>query len=479
MPTASQPLLTIERARLPDGAGDIARLLGLSPAETVWDYNLISSPESGFPLPDSSVAVAHNGITSLVRGGTSGLSLGLYPGFLDYQQEYIDVGNVLQVNQHSLNRDWFDYPTHSIPVNVINILESDRTFCTPLMGKTLVTLFPTDDYKKASGFLGGRTLISPEQAVQFNSKCRVFNDAAESGYNVAPFVTIPRFEDLSSALKSIQKKAEGLGLDPSRTKYWLKFDSLAGGLGVTSFRPAENSLSDLQTWVHGVMDSSGLSRKGLFMPLLIDIDVGCLPEVRKILTNANVQAVVGPQGPVVTGTTFQKVSENGDYQGGCLPLTDEEKDFAQSCQPFALPTLRTAWAQGYRGYAGIDILLCETQDAGRTGYILEMNGRLNSSTSMLSLSHWHDRKLGVGSGTATNISVAHKPLDAFPDFARHFASVMYRGEASGETGIVPIIMKPDSEGRIKGAKTIALAPDAKSLHDLERRTLALAADLSP
>jgi hypothetical protein len=66
-------------------------------------------------------------------------------------------------------------------------------------------------------------------------------------------------------------------------------------------------------------------------------------------------------------------------------------------------------------------------------------------------------------------STFSKPLKDFDSLSKAFNRVMYRGVESDYEGIVPIILKPDAEGKIHGVKFIAVARDAASLSRLEKR----------
>ena len=203
------------------------------------------------------------------------------------------------------------------------------------------------------------------------------------------------------------------------------------------------------------------------MPILIDLDVGSIPDVKEVLRNVNVQAVCGQDGVYLTGATYQNTDDDGTYIGGVLPRTEEERRDASLAQEFAVPALEAAWDNGYRGYAGIDVLLCQTFSAGVQGFILEMNGRINSSTSLLHMAHWMEQQSGHNNPVAMNISLHLVRLLITKKFEEIYADLLFRGAETDWTGIVPIIAKPSGDSdKLSGIKTIALSPDDGSMQDL-------------
>lgn len=458
--TSADPVIT----PIPEGCADIARALGYKPADTIWDYGTVYSAQSGIRFTEA-VGVVHEGITTLIRGEANGATLKLHKGFLEYQQKYAGVTNVIEVTDKRAKTDILAYPQHSIPRQLAEKLKGGLK--KDFNNAVICSLFAALDVQEVAAEIGGRTLISAAQADLFNSKVRVVTEAEGKGYNVAPFVVARKEEELEAKMKELYRVAADLGLEPDRTKYWVKFDNLAGGQGVMPYTPSEASFSTVKDWIRSSSEAAGLA-KGQFLPIIMDIDVGHLPDVKQVLTNLNIQAIVGPDKVSVTGTTFQK-TEGGHYVGGAMPRTAEEKAWAKEGRRWALPVLEAAQKAGYRGYAGIDLLLCEDQNGQARGYVLEMNARLNSSTSLLSATHWVARESGIADPAACNFSSSFSPMKDFRAFRKAFESVLYKGSASGYEGIIPIIMRPDGKGDIKGVKTISVAPDAKRLASLEQR----------
>ena len=461
--------------RIPNGCADIAHALGLKPEDTVWDYNLVYSAEGGMKLTDARFGIGHEGVTTLIRGGAQGLTLKLHKGFLDYQKKHLGVTNIVEVTEKRHENDLFSYPEHSVVHQLAEKTRQEPRLKDIFNGKVFCSFMPTPDVQRDIAVLGGKALISAPAAIAFNSKVRVAKDAAVHRYNVAPFVVAKSEAEVARKIRQLKKKAARLGLDPEKTKYWIKFGHFGAGTGVLPYDPAVTSVRDVQSWIKTTMQAAEVP-SGEFIPTLMDIDIGYLPEVKQIVANLNVQAIVSSSGIVgpdasgiaITGVTYQKTSD-GHYLGGSLPLTDAEKGFAAEAIGWALPVLKAAQEQGYRGYAGIDLMLAREASGQLRGYVLEMNGRLNSSTSLLVTAQWVEEQSGLKDVAACNFTSTFAALKDFKSFKKIFNSVLYKGSASAHTGVIPIVLKPDAQGKIHGVKAIAVAPTAKSLAKLEKR----------
>lgn len=464
--------------KLVDGAADIARVLGYEPEETVWDYSMFCPPESGLVLPDRTLGIAHEGITSLIRGGANGLTLKMCEAMLEYQRKYLGIGNVVEATDTIPETNIYTYPEHDLAENLLRKADRNPAIRDFFNNKVMVSIYPTVNYQTVARELGARTVIDEKQALAFNSKKRVFEDAKNFGYEVAPFSIACSREEIDEKFNELQHLVSTMGINAHDAKYWVKFDSMAGGTGVRTFRPKKEPLSTIDSWVDSIMQSCGLSDEN-FLPILMDLDIGHLPEVKRVLTNANVQGICGKDGAYFTGVTFQKTTKDGGYIGGTMPYTDEQHSFSETARSFAVPVFEAAWLQGYRGYAGVDVMVCEMEDGSHKGYVIEMNGRLNSSTSMLSMKHKMDDICGTDNTAADNFLGYFRSMDSYETFSRAFDDLLYKGEESGHTGIVPIIVKRDSEGKIYGLKTISVAPTRGQLNVLENRFNARVSSLQP
>ena len=475
---------SVQHYKIPEGGADIARLLGVRPDSAVYDYNVILPLDSGLVLPDWTLGVAQQGITPLARGGAKAVTMKMPEGMVRYQQENIGVGEIIEASSHLPVGPAYRYPEDS--VHKAMSINNGNNIASELHGSTFIPAFSTYDLQQVAEQINGDIICTPEQALVFNSKVRVFRQAQSYNYNVAPFEVADNAKSVEDALGRLKRQLESRfeDFDAEEAKYWVKFDSLAGGTGVMDFRPHEQDLDEISRECRNVVENcykgytdreieraqqSSSSLLPENMPILIDLDVGSIPDVKEVLRNVNVQAVCGQDGVYLTGATYQNTDDDGTYIGGVLPRTEEERRDASLAQEFAVPALEAAWDNGYRGYAGIDVLLCQTYSAGVQGFILEMNGRINSSTSLLHLAHWMEKQSGHNNPVAMNISLAFGEAVDYKKFEEIYSDLLFRGAETDWTGIVPIIAKPSGDGdKLSGIKTIALSPDDGNMKNLQQ-----------
>lgn len=458
---------TYTRVQIPDGCADIARGLGYKPEETLWDYDWVHPSESGVRWPDEIPCGDQESIVLLSRGGATGLTLKLYDGVLEYLKEHVGVKDVIEVTDTVARKDMCAYPQHSVIAQAKEKSAKEPSLKEIFNGKAFCSWMAASDVQKAAREMGGKTIVTPEQRDTFNSKVRVVSQAEGEEYNVAPFVIVEAWDQLDAKMQELQDCARSLGIDPQKTKFWIKFDNLAGGVGVKPYEPAHMGFDEIKDWIRGIRENGGMSGDS-FHPVIMDIDIASLPDVKRVLSNMCVQAIIGPDGAAITGTTMQR-TEDGHYIGGGIPVTDEEKRCAEESQRWALPVIEAAQKQGYVGYAGVDIIMTEDASGKRRGYVLEMNGRLCLSTPLLSTTHWVAKQSGVKEPAAMDFTEYFPPVDDFRPLKEAFNKLLYKGAQSHYSGVIPVQMEPDEQGRIKGMKMIAIAPDAAQLKILGQR----------
>lgn len=461
--------MTIRVGSIPEGCADIARGLGLKPEETLFDFEWVTFSKNGRDSDYRDGLQEYQSILPLIRGGATGVTLKLHDGLLPYLQQHAGVSRVIEVTNTlpMVSSSDLYFPDHSLILRAHDLIHSRPELSALFNDKVYCACLPVREVEDFITALGGRTLIRENQTLHFNSKSRVVSQAAHEGYTVAPFVLVDNTDGLADGLNRLRDRAQYMGINPDTAKYWVKFDNLSGGDGVLPFTPATMDINDIKNWITEVMDSTDMPPAQL-LPLVLDIDIGSLPGVRKIVGNVCVQGIVGDPGVTITGTTMQN-TRNGVYKGGKMPETPFEKTIAREAFHWAAPVMNAAQMQGYRGYAGVDVIVVEREDGQRHGYVLEMNGRLNCSTSILSMAHWVERESGIADPIVENLYTHFDPVSGFDAFEDRFSDLMYRGEKSGFSGIVPVYLDFDESGAIHGAKLLAVAPDRAGFTRLEQK----------
>lgn len=448
--------------QIPNGISDIAETLGLNPADTYWDFDWVHSEESGAQWPtDSLMGADESSIALLSRGAATGMTLKLSEGHLSYLREYAGVGEILEVTETLPVK--FQYPDASVVAQLAEKIKKDERLRDVFNGKVFCCWLPASDTQQTVREIGGKTLISDEVRYWANSKVRVFSQAEKEGYVVAPFVIASDWDQLEIKMHALQEKARGLGVSLQTAKYWIKFDNLAGGEGVLPYMPEKMSFEEVKDWIRSVSKSAGFLKTS-FHPIVMDIDLGSLPSVKRIVSNMCVQGIVSDAGTYITGTTLQR-THKGTYLGGAVPLSAEERAVASRAEELAFPVLAAAQRQGYRGYAGVDIIMTETRKGEPQGFILEMNGRLCSSTPLLSTAQWVAREAGTEHCAAMDFKEKFPPVQDFNVLRKKFNTLMYRGHKSGFEGLLPVWVAL-TEGKVSQVKMMAVAKNAARLEEL-------------
>jgi hypothetical protein len=456
LPTGSDiAALSYQRKSIPNGIGDIARLIGLDPSKTVFDYNV--SVTGGLANPYRSAI--QQGIACMSRGAPIALTLGLPVALKMYWKKYLKINNV-----EELTAERQQHITHDLYKNING---NDAELKEKLRDKTFVTLRTTITAIAEIEKFNSTTLLSNADWKFFNSKVRTTSQAAEYGYLVSPFVIISTEYDLYRGFLDIKKIACALGLNPETTTYWFRFDNLSGGVGVRPFNPSKEGLADIFLWVTATIEKTENKR---FAPILLDIDIGSLPGVKKIVDNLNVQGVCGRQGSTFVGVTQQETDCQGRYLRGSLPNDAQTRAHASVAAIFGMPVINAAQKQGFRGYAGVDVILLEMLDGTYRGYILEMNARLNSSTSLLSLAHFVASEKNASEVCAENITLNVNDSSCMEELLLRLDNVLYKGAESDFSGVIPIIAHSESNGYSQ-IKTVVVAPSALELAELRSELL--------
>jgi len=457
-PTGSDiAMFSYERKSIPNGIDDIAELIGLDPSKTVFDYNVSVTDD----VDNSHRSSIQQGIACMSRGEAIALTLGLPIALKRYWQKYLKINNVIEITDYLENNSSYDLYK--------NIDEKNFQLREKLKHKTFVTLRTTDTAIKAINKFDSTTLLSNTDWKFFNSKARTTSQSTLYDYLVSPYIIISDEEDLYKGFNEIKAKALGLGLDPEATTYWFRFDNLSGGVGVRPFNPSKEDFHIISEWISATIQRTDNKK---CPPIVLDIDIGSLPGVKRIIDNLNVQGVCSKTGSTLVGVTQQETDAYGKYQRGKLPYDEKSRLNASSAVIFGMPVICAAQAQGFRGYAGVDVLLAEMMDGTYRGYVLEMNARLNSSTSLLSLAQFvaEEKKTSeiCAENININININVNSSICMEQLIVHLDNKLYKGEESGFSGLIPIIAHTNSNGYSQ-IKTVAVASNAHELARLKSK----------
>jgi hypothetical protein len=203
-------------------------------------------------------------------------------------------------------------------------------------------------------------------------------------------------------------------------------------------------------------------------PLVIEADIGTMPDTEKMLANFNIQAIVGTSGTSLVETSLQETSDNGNYMGNTLPLRTELGNLAHIAEEQFLMVCERARMSGFMGYAGGDVMLRQKKDGSHDAFAIDFNPRLNGSTAFKS--HVHRLKQNTGApvhGLNTNIKLP-SPVTEFGEVTRLIGKHNFLNfrEDSNNQGLVPASMRGFPGHANPIVKMSILAPTREQLFAL-------------
>ena len=129
-----------------------------------------------------------------------------------------------------------------------------------------------------------------------------------------------------------------------------------------------------------------------FMPIVVEADIGSLQGVSDVVANTCVQAVVSKDKITMVGTSLQ-LTKNGEYIGAALP-SEADAPAVKAAEAEAVKLLKKMSADGYVGFAGVDVIVTKDDKGAIKPFVLEVNPRLNASTPLLSLAQHAEAETG-------------------------------------------------------------------------------------
>jgi hypothetical protein len=451
-------LPTIGYSNIADGFSSIARLMGLNPKDCVFMNSLVvdrhNQTDRKAAATDDLDIRANQYVLALSGAGSYAAHFDLTSAHADYVGKYLEDGHFISVPKASDERL---FPGGSLIYGIEESLKQ-RQNLQSFMGKNILNSYCLSDAERLADKLGGKTLNSPEDYLTFLNKTFVHRHASEFDIPVAPGLAIekPGAIDLSYALMETEIKE--LGLSPEQTKIWVKAGALSGGQGIVPVKglTPENWKAAFTKIAQAYYDA-GFYQKGserpttssfnscdYFMPLVVEVDAGHMPNSKRVALNACVQGVVGDKGVSLVGTTLQHTVD-GEYIGSVMPSEGQHPEIftAQKC---AQKLMNALYTHGYKGFVGVDVLVVENKDGKLQGYVLEVNPRLNSSTPLLRMVQYCAREAGQHrTGNSANYLLPHG-VDPISYLEKAIGKeAFYRRAESGYCGFVPVMIDQPPE----------------------------------
>jgi hypothetical protein len=474
---AKEPTWT--KGKLDQGFTSLAHYLGVSPEKAIFANSLVVNPQGPsqrLAASDDLEGVSHQYVLALSGAGSTALHLPLTPAQTAYVHKYIAHGSLHEVTPHEQGRV---YPSASVFAQLAS------QPLTLLKGKTLINSYVTEDVVQAAQQADGHTLMTNAHFLRFVGKEYLHENS--TGLSVPPGVVIYHPHQLHDKLAQLCDVIAAFGNDPDATRIWVKPTSLSGGQGVmrapgASFAQVAPALQNIDNAYRGCgfgQPNPPALFAGLdyFMPIVLEMDVGALPGIKKVIAETGVQAVLGPKGITHIETIVNR-TKDGEYMGGSLPLQEDWQTVAVSNRA-AQPLLTKLWNDGYRGYVGIDAIVAEKQDGSYTAVLNEANTRLTGNSPLVGLAH---RFSALSDKSLLALSASYKlPLpsdpkaDAFDHVSKAINGHLFKAHETGFTGIVPVVIDvPPGRGYVT-CKTVMLAdtPDQLKQQQAHMKSIAL------
>jgi hypothetical protein len=239
--------------------------------------------------------------------------------------------------------------------------------------KTVIPYFVTADTLNP--------IMTPKQSIDFNSKDFIRRNC-DDAWNMAPGEITKSSDEIADILSNLRSRF------PASRKVWAKFAPAAGG-GAKQFDI--NDANEIKKWINsffrdcyagrGVTDTNIIETR----PIVLELDISELPEVKRIRGNYGIQGLVGNNGVQYAGTTRQIV-ESGEWNGAENLSSIKENEDEAALYMTAIPIFKKFQFLGYRGWMGIDAIVAETKSGQSKVFVIEANCRITSATPLLALS---------------------------------------------------------------------------------------------
>lgn len=467
----------LDRVRIPEGFGDVQAVLGAEKA--VFTTGFITDPEDTeggqkLPTPEPEGDVYLNQLGAVLAGkGATVATLGLDPAHRAYLEDLGLLQGTILEGQHP---NELRYPEASVEAQLLSeISRGNQQVRECLNGTLFAPAFPTQVAQEVAALSGGRTLMSPEQSVSFNSKRRL-RESAPGRYLIPEGVEISSLSELSAKIRQLKERFSSV----SNLKLWVKFDSLSGGDGVFPFYPQPGSLDALikkldhvarQSHFYNGLDpraslSDRLDAILKIMPIVIEVDIASHPETETVLANYNVQAILTDQGPRLVDGTSAQITHEGTYLGNARHLSGAALTHQARAEQCFMDACQMAWEEGCRGYVGGDVIVRLTKDGRPEAIIFDFNGRPNASTFFVRSHHYFEREAGR-TFAALNTNLRFPTGVSFAEAAEQLQGELFRGKSSGFTGVMPAALRslPDRPNPVM--KTAIFAPTIGGIQEIK------------
>ena len=449
-----QPL-KVEYGNIANGYSSIAQHLGLSADSTVFINSLITNPKHpvDFKMSDTDGLDWRSAqyVIPLTAAGSHAMTFEISPEHTAYLKKYVAKGDLQMVPAQGRA-----YPGGSIPAYLMEQMAENTAVIEGLKGHALFNSYQTMEVAGVAESLGNKPPVSTEDYLNFLSKGYVHAVADVSKVNIAPGIVFDQPLPADDYIQQIHKMLDAQ--ESPVKKIWVKASSLSGGQGIVPIdNPTPASIKDAFNTIAKSYKDAGFFYKdapamvadkpfdgiNFFMPIVVEADIGSLKGVSEVVANTCVQAVVAKDKITMVGTSLQ-LTKNGEYIGAALPSA-ADAEAVKAAEAEAVKLLSKMSADGYVGFAGVDVIVTKDENGKLNPFVLEVNPRLNASTPLLTLAQNAEAETGGKIYAVTvmhyleNLPYADKPKSVH----NTIGSDLYKAAESGFEGVVPYMVDPN------------------------------------
>ena len=443
----------VEYGTIADGYTAIAQYLSMPAASTVFINSLITNPQHpvDFKMSDTDGLDWRSAqyVIPLTAPGSHAMTFEISPEHTAYLKKYVAKGDLQMIPAQG-----HAYPGGSIPAYLTEKLAEQAPIAEGLKGHALFNSYQTQEVASLATELGQKPPVSTDDYLNFLSKGYVHAVAKDAKVTIAPGIVFDKPLPVADYIAQIEKMGEQVPL----TKIWIKASSLSGGQGIVPVEnPTPASIKEAFNTIAKAYHNAGFYNKNapemaedkpfdginFFMPIVVETDIGSLKGVKEVVANTCVQAVVAKDKITMVGTSLQ-LTKNGEYIGAALP-SEADAPAVKAAESEAIKLLKKMAADGYVGFAGVDVIVTKDDKGAIKPFALEVNPRLNASTPLLSLAQHAEEETG---GKIYAVTVMHY-LENLP-YADKAASVhqtigkdLYKADETGFEGVVPYMVDPN------------------------------------
>ena len=424
--------MKVEYKKIPNGLNDVAKYLGLDPDKTIFMHSTSFDDDNIDRKPINKGRMLYAEILSYVaneKGAKAGICY-YSDDFLNYYDEigFLNKENILKL----YDGQELTYPYNSPSTLLNEKIKNDENFRKSMEGYTIVSSYLGEKDIESAQLINGKTLMTLDEQVKFNSKHFFRCLGKEKNFSIAPGLEFTGLEKFD--ITELRKKYKNSDI-------WIKLESQSGGSGNLFFENLEeNSDLDIKEKIRElsskIYDEKYINDK---MQFICEIDLNSIDNV-KIIENIGVNAVVTPNKITILGGTSQ-ATKNGKYIGSRVSEeTDKYIKYAQEAAEKAFVAIGEA---GYYGYMTIDVLVTEEGNEYKA-YSIDPNARFSAGTMLLKNIHYAEEKTGK---KAYGISFANLLYNKDANHLKTFKNAAKNLEYDKKTGygLVPTLINDLTE----------------------------------